>query len=296
MEQDTDYLNIRHINNNTTAPSEQDPEISYAELNLHPASGTSKVRTTGEQEPNYAQVNFTPQSPQQNQVPEVTPVKDKTGQETAGGSISKKSRCLIVVGLIVLICNFAIITGLTVHVLQMDKNMTGQNGKIRNMSETIEQMLRDRRSFCTILQNYSESPCPNGWKVHNHHCYKFSTDKVNWDSAKQQCESQNTHLIVINTEQEQNFIKKSIENNPGDYWIGLTDRESEGNWKWVDGSPVSFTKWYQGEPNNAKGNENCAIIRSADWNDVSCTDHFPFICEKRALPCVEAADIEKYCS
>ncbi|XP_041036056.1 CD209 antigen-like protein E isoform X3 [Carcharodon carcharias] len=296
MEQDTDYMNMRHIKNNTTDPSEHDLEISYAELNLLPASGTSKLHTTGEQEPSYAQVNFTPQSPQQNQVPEVTPDKDKTGQETAGGRRSKISRCLIVVGLIVLICGLAIITGLTVHVLQMDKDMTGLNGKIRNMSETLEQMLRDRRSFCTVFRNCSESLCPSGWKIHNQHCYRFSTDKVNWESAKQQCESQNSHLIIINTEQEQNFIKKSIENNPGDYWIGLTDRESEGNWKWVDGTQVSFTQWYEGEPNNSKGNENCAIIRRTDWNDVSCTDHFLFICEKRAPPCVEPADIEKYCS
>ncbi|XP_041036060.1 C-type lectin domain family 10 member A-like isoform X2 [Carcharodon carcharias] len=266
MEQDSDYMKMRNIKNNTTAPSEHDLEISYSELNLPPASGTSQVRTAGE-----------------------------TGQETAGRS-SKKSRCLSVVGLTVLMCGLAIITGLTVHVLQMDKDMTGLNGKIRNMSETLEQMLRDRRSFCTVFQNCSESLCPSGWEDHNQHCYRFSTDTVNWDSAKQQCESENSHLIIINTEQEQNFIKKFLENNPWGYWIGLTDGESEGNWKWVDGTPVSFTQWDQGEPNNWNDNENCAIIRASGWNDYSCSDQFRFICEKRALTCVEAADIEKYCS
>ncbi|XP_078393937.1 CD209 antigen-like protein C isoform X3 [Cetorhinus maximus] len=224
------------------------------------------------------------------------PSERKTGQEPVGGRRSITSTHLGIACLIVLIISLVIAIGLRVQVLQMDKNMTGLNGKIRNMSETLEQTLQDRRSFCAILRNYSESLCPNGWKVHNHHCYRFSMERVNWDSAKQQCESQNSHFIIINTEQEQNIIKKSIENNPGDYWIGLTDRESEGNWKWVDGTPVSFTRWEQGEPNNAAGNENCAIIRSADWNDVSCSDQFPFICEKKALPSVEAADIEKYCS
>ncbi|XP_078392786.1 C-type lectin domain family 17, member A-like [Cetorhinus maximus] len=178
----------------------------------------------------------------------------------------------------------------------MDKNMTGLNGKIQNISETLEKMLRNLRSLCTVLRNCSESLCPSGWKVHNHHCYRLSTKSKEWYSAKLQCESQTSHLIVINTEQEQNFIEKSIENNPRDYWIGLTDRESEGNWKWVDGTPVSFTRWEQGEPNNGSGNENCAIIRINGWNDVSCTDRLSFICEKRALPCIEAADIEKYCS
>ncbi|XP_041036045.1 C-type lectin domain family 17, member A-like [Carcharodon carcharias] len=224
------------------------------------------------------------------------PSERQTGQEKAGGRSSITSTYLGIACLIVLIISLAIAIGLRVQVLQMDKDMTGLNGKIRNMSETLEQMLRDRRSFCTVLRNFSESLCPRGWEVHNQHCYRFSTDTVNWDSAKQQCESENSHLIIINTEQEQNFIKKSLENNPGTYWIGLTDRESEGNWKWVDGTTMSFTQWDHGEPNNWNNNENCAIIRTSEWNDYSCTDQFHFICEKSALPCVEPADIEKYCS
>ncbi|XP_078392315.1 C-type lectin lectoxin-Phi1-like [Cetorhinus maximus] len=169
------------------------------------------------------------------------------------------------------------------------RNLTELDGKFQKLSETA-------RSLCPMLRICSESLCPSGWKVHYHHCYRFSTEGGNWDSAKRQCESQNSHLIIINTEQEQNFIKKSIKNNRGTYWIGLTNRESERNWKWVDGTPVSFTRWDQGEPNNWYGNENCAVIRRASWNDVSCSNHFRFICEERALPCVEAADIEKYCS
>ncbi|XP_041036041.1 C-type lectin domain family 4 member E-like [Carcharodon carcharias] len=253
MEQDTDYMNMRHIKNNTTPPSERE-----------------------------------------------------TGQETAGGRISITSTHLGIACLIVLIISLAIAIGLRVQGLQMNKEcgcsvplnrtltfalwkLTELDGKLQKLSEAV-------LSLCSILGNYSESLCPSGWKIHNQHCYRFSTDTVNWDSAKQQCESQTSHLIIINTEQEQNFIKKSLESNPGDYWIGLTDRESEGNWKWVDGTPVSFTQWYQGKPNNWKGNENCALIRTSGWNDYICSDHFPFICEKRALTCVEAADIEKYCS
>ncbi|XP_078392792.1 C-type lectin domain family 17, member A-like [Cetorhinus maximus] len=185
MEQDTDYMNMRHIKNNTTDPSER-----------------------------------------------------KTGQETAGGRSSITSTHLGIACFIVLIISLAIAIGLRVQVLQMDKNMTGLNGKIQNMSETLEKTRRNLRSICTVLRNCSESLCPSGWKVHNHHCYRLSMESKEWNSAKLQCESLNSHLIIINTEQEQNFINKSVENNLGTYWIGLTDRESEGNWKWVDGTPV----------------------------------------------------------
>ncbi|XP_078392917.1 uncharacterized protein LOC144676351 [Cetorhinus maximus] len=150
MEQDTDYMNMRHIKNNTTDPSER-----------------------------------------------------KTGQETAGGRSSITSTHLGIACFIVLIISLAIAIGLRVQVLQMDKNMTGLNGKIQNMSETLEKTRRNLRSICTVLRNCSESLCPSGWKVHNHHCYRLSMESKEWNSAKLQCESQNSHLIIINTEQEQ---------------------------------------------------------------------------------------------
>ncbi|XP_078392498.1 C-type lectin domain family 4 member E-like isoform X2 [Cetorhinus maximus] len=198
MEQDTDYMNMGHIKNNTTAPSEH-----------------------------------------------------KTGQGTAGGRRSITSTHLGIACLIVLIISLAIAIGLRVQVLKMNKECGGADPlnrtlaiAHRNLTEldgTFQKLFETARSLCPMLRRCSESLCQSGWKVHNHHCYRFSTERVNWDSAKRQCESQNSHLIFINTEQEQNFIIKSIENNPGSHWIGLTDRESEGNWKWVDGSPVRWS-------------------------------------------------------
>ncbi|GCB81640.1 hypothetical protein scyTo_0023014, partial [Scyliorhinus torazame] len=80
------------------------------------------------------------------------------------------------------------------------------------------------------------SRCPRGWKVHNKKCYNISTDERNWNDAKQECESSNSHLIIINAPEEQNFIIKTVKDKKENYWIGLTDRAEEGKWKWVDGS------------------------------------------------------------
>ncbi|XP_038629994.1 hepatic lectin-like [Scyliorhinus canicula] len=234
-------------------------------------------------------------------------IPDKTGQETDGGRCSITSIHLGLAALIVLIFTLAIAIGLRVHALSVNKEcdranlcndtsneaqlrLTDLNAKLRDCARRHKLALKRNNSLCQFLNIHSESLCPCGWQVHNQNCYKFSMDRKDWNTAKQQCESLNSHLIIINTPEEQNFITEiQTKLNERVYLIGLTDQESEGNWTWLDFTPVGFASWYYGQPDNWKNKEDCASILTKDgktfgWNDVGCSDHFPFICEKMSLP------------
>ncbi|MED6272744.1 hypothetical protein CHARACLAT_033612, partial [Characodon lateralis] len=71
-------------------------------------------------------------------------------------------------------------------------------------------------------------------------------------------------------------------------WIGLNGNDTEGSWKWVDGSSPSFTYWSKAQPDNGGGDtqwgeEDCAYILSSGqrlWNDLSCSASMQWICEK----------------
>lgn len=53
--------------------------------------------------------------------------------------------------------------------------------------------------------------------------------------------------MIVNNEEEQRFINRI---NAGAFvWIGLSDLETEGIWKWVDGTPLT-TGYRDGQPNN----------------------------------------------
>ena len=64
-------------------------------------------------------------------------------------------------------------------------------------------------------------------------------------------------------------------------YIGINDIDREGHFTYVDNSPMStFSKWREGEPNNAYDDEDCAeMVAVGDWTDVACHPTMYFVCE-----------------
>ena len=95
--------------------------------------------------------------------------------------------------------------------------------------------------------------------------------------------------MKIDSADENDFINKEFLSGGEDYWIGLTDAETENRWKWIDGSKLTgYTNWISGEPNNYN-NEDCAEIKKGHfigkyfdggWNDDKCSKAERYICEK----------------
>eukprot|EP00210_Caulerpa_lentillifera_P005947 g5682.t1 len=118
--------------------------------------------------------------------------------------------------------------------------------------------------------------------------YKLFTDQVNWNQARQRCESDRGRLVVIESEDELAFVAGM--SSPDGSWISA--RRSNSNhrvFEWTDQVvsntllQTSSASWGVGEPNNFNGVENCVHIDrrgiSGNLNDESCTTELTFICE-----------------
>uniref|UniRef100_A0A3Q3MNZ8 C-type lectin domain-containing protein n=1 Tax=Mastacembelus armatus TaxID=205130 RepID=A0A3Q3MNZ8_9TELE len=104
--------------------------------------------------------------------------------------------------------------------------------------------------FLCLRMKHTNLRCPAGWKRISNSCYFIPLIflKQNWNDSKKYCESVDAHLVIISNHEEQEFITSLVQTTNLYYWIGLTDQETESQWKWVNGTVATTTEAGEGEP------------------------------------------------
>lgn len=114
----------------------------------------------------------------------------------------------------------------------------------------------------------------------NGRSYKRFDSPVTWQQAKAGCDSRGAHLATLTTQQENDFVLTqfvlgSTEASQG-VWLGGTDEQLEGTWRWITGEPWAFQSWNGGEPNDGGGSGGtggedyliAAGVTGGLWNDA----------------------------
>ena len=79
----------------------------------------------------------------------------------------------------------------------------------------------------------------------NGHAYR-SIHCESREDAQAEAMSEGAYLVSINNAAEQKWLVNVFGTAP--YWIGLADSEKEGDWKWMNGEPITYTNWAPDEP------------------------------------------------
>lgn len=116
---------------------------------------------------------------------------------------------------------------------------------------------------------------PKTTVVFGAHRYAVIREGTSWHVAKRKCEEMGGHLACIESPQEAAFISRISGGNAT--WVGATDDESEGRWKWINGAP--FRNFFGGFADNASGAEHHLSWSGQRWNDVGADFRYHYCCE-----------------
>ena len=117
--------------------------------------------------------------------------------------------------------------------------------------------------------------------------YKAYDEGMPHSVAQKRCGMMGGHLVRIETSAKQAFIETLASRGKNiQYWIDGTDEETEGTWRFDDGTPMHYFNWgsvYRQQPNNDNGVSHCLVLYRGDkwrWHDNSSGERqWGFICE-----------------
>ncbi|XP_006100401.1 C-type lectin domain family 17, member A [Myotis lucifugus] len=259
-------------------PPFQPPQVSLRILSAHSQAPVS-----------VSQSSFSPPA---------TPVP-WISQKSGGPGCFQEERRLVFLCLLVVVSLFLGCTGLavtlikyqavveelkmlTVQQMAWQANVTGMAG-LAGLKKDIDRVRANTNQSLMELRGLLDCArvtCPEGWLPFQGKCYYFSPNTKSWDEARKFCQENYSHLVIISSIDEQNFVVKA-HGSPRVHWLGLSDREHEGDWKWLDGSPVTLSFWEPEEPNNLNDEDCVSMTKQGTWNDLSCNKATYWICERK---------------
>ncbi|XP_047474283.1 lectin BRA-3-like [Penaeus chinensis] len=143
---------------------------------------------------------------------------------------------------------------------------------LNQQSEVLRSLLKTK---------FFEPRCPYPFSNVMDECFFVSNFKLYWHEAHLHCLgmgadlAMHTQLHALKTF----VIQESFRS--GSLWLGSTDEEIEGEWKWLDGEPIDEGLWAEGNPNNKNGNQHCLVMtvqQTPSLRNVDCSLLSYFAC------------------
>ncbi|XP_043228976.1 macrophage mannose receptor 1-like [Amphibalanus amphitrite] len=128
--------------------------------------------------------------------------------------------------------------------------------------------------------------CKEGWVKQKNRCYKPIKCPLRWLDARERCQrmAPMADLATINSSSENDFLVNMMSNKMP-FWIGLNDREQEGEYQWSGAggeTTPAYRNWAVSEPNGARHTEDCVQVgTSGQWSDHKCQDQpKSYVCQQ----------------
>ncbi|XP_051763530.1 killer cell lectin-like receptor subfamily F member 1 isoform X4 [Ctenopharyngodon idella] len=219
--------------------------------------------------------------------------RHQTPQHTEMASVRiRSSRAALVC--LALLCVLLLIAVIVLGVQLFTNNSTNYTeerdqllNKITNLTEERDGLIIKNKNLNERDRLRNELQICAEWTCYQSSLYYIFNETKSWTESRRYCTERGADLITINNREEQDFVNNI--SGAAVVWIGLTDSDVEGRWKWVDGTNMTSGSWASKEPNGGT-RENCVVTVAVPklpewpglvgWLDESCNKAHQWICEK----------------
>ena len=108
------------------------------------------------------------------------------------------------------------------------------------------------------------------------------SDALSWADASADCQAAGLQLATVQSAAQNALLLATAADNM--VWIGGTDAASEGTWVWSpSNTPLSYSNWATGEPNNFAGGQDCLTGNyndAGEWDDQTCHGKVKYVCQQ----------------
>ncbi|KAB2859094.1 MAG: hypothetical protein F9K09_03545, partial [Flavobacteriales bacterium] len=127
--------------------------------------------------------------------------------------------------------------------------------------------------------------------------YFLNPQSLSGTAAQAFAQTLGANLISIQDAAENQCIIDNLNSlgQSGVIWIGFNDELVEGTFVWYDQSPVVYTNWAAGEPNNSGNEDYVQIYANGQWNDLAFGGSAKSIIEVNLCPVVDAGVNQVIC-
>ena len=111
----------------------------------------------------------------------------------------------------------------------------------------------------------------------NNHTYHLLSAS-SWSDAASVARSLGGFLVTVDNAEEDDWLFDTFALDNGTtrhIWIGLSDHQKEGDFRWHDGTPFTYRNWGEGQPGEGDDEDyvhitgtNMGSIEPASWNDL----------------------------
>lgn len=171
-----------------------------------------------------------------------------------------------------------------------EKGSTGQKGEqgvsatseVDVVKEQFNSFKKELETFQASLTKYKKILLFHGGKQSGDKVFVTNGLEENFENSQKTCKEAGGVLATPRNAAE-NSAAQEILQTKGEStkaFLGISDLQVEGIFRYSSGEKIIFTNWNLGEPNNSKDNEDCVEIQdNGKWNDIPCNLLRLVICE-----------------